>query len=210
MDDRIEKYIELNSTAEDVLLAELSRETSLKVINPRMLSGHPQGKCLEMISKLMRPERILEIGTFTGYSGICLARGLKEGGHMYTIERNDEIIHFSEKYFKKAGLEDSITVHVGDALQIIPNIDEEFDLIFIDADKQQYGAYYDLCIDKLKSGGVILTDNVLWAGKVVEEGEVRDADTRAILEFNKRLACDVRVEVVILPLRDGISMLRKL
>lgn len=207
---KIESYIEQHSTVEDELLQQLNRETHLKVINPRMLSGHPQGLFLEMISCLVQPKKILEIGTYTGYSGICLAKGLKKGGHLHTIERNEEIIRYPEKYFEKAGLASSTTIHIGNALEIIPTIEETFDLVFIDADKQQYIDYYNLCMDKLRPGGLILADNVLWAGKVVQDGDVGDPDTQAILDFNQYVQCDKRVEVVIIPLRDGISMVRKL
>jgi caffeoyl-CoA O-methyltransferase len=205
----IENYIENNSTEEDTLLAELNRETYLKVLNPRMLSGHTQGRLLEIISKIISPLNILEIGTYTGYSGICLARGLKKGGHLHTIESNDEIIHIPETYFKKAGLSDAITIHKGDALKIIPTLDITFDLVFIDADKQQYFDYYNLCIEKLCSGGIILADNVLWDGKVIDKATHNDPDTHAIIKFNETLRNDSRVEVVILPLRDGISIIRK-
>jgi predicted O-methyltransferase YrrM len=205
----IEKYITDHTTAEDPLLAELNRETYLKALNPRMLSGHPQGRVLEMISKLIQPETILEIGTYTGYSALCLAKGLRNGGKMHTIEYNDEIVKFPKKYFKKAGLENKITLHVGDALRIIPTLNTTFDLIFIDADKKQYLDYYNLCINHLNPGGIILTDNVLWDGKVVRESEKNDPDTKAILDFNKTMANDDNIEVIILPVRDGISVVRK-
>lgn len=204
----IEQYISNNSSQEDSLLAELNRETHIKAINPRMLSGHLQGRFLEILSKLMNPQYILEIGTYTGYSGICLARGLRPEGHMHTIEINDEIIRFPKKYFEKAGISDKTTIHIGDALEIIPKLDIEFDLIFIDADKQQYTDYYELCFSKLKPGGIILTDNVLWDGKVVEDN-AEDPDTKAILEFNSQIANDIRVEVILIPLRDGLSVIRK-
>ena len=206
----IEKYIEAHSSEEGTLLAELNRETHLKVLNPRMLSGHPQGKLLEIISKMVYPTNILEIGTYTGYSAICLARGLKEGGQLHTIEQNDEIIRFPKSYIKKAGLNNSITIHIGDALKIIPELNISFDLVFIDADKQQYLEYFKLCIDKIPSGGIILVDNVLWDGKVLNNSANNDADTLSIIEFNDVIKNDSRVEVVILPIRDGISIIRKL
>ena len=206
----IEKYIEDHSSSEDDLLAELNRETHLKALNPRMLSGHPQGKLLEIISKIISPQNILEIGTYTGYSGICLARGLKAGGELHTIEQNDEIIRFPKSYFKKAGLENSSTIHIGDALKIIPTLNIPFDLVFIDADKQQYLEYFELCIDKIPKGGIILVDNVLWDGKVLNNTINNDADTDSIIKFNDTIKKDTRVEVVILPIRDGISVIRKL
>lgn len=206
----IEKYIEQHSTPEDTVLAELNRETYLKAINPRMLSGKLQGRFLEMISKIINPTNILEIGTFTGYSGICLARGMKKGGHLHTIECNDEIIRFPEKYFQKAGISDSATIHHGDAIEIIPTLKTSFDLVFIDADKKQYLNYFELCFNKIQKGGVILTDNVLWDGKVLQNTSPIDDDTKAILDFNRTISSDKRVEVIILPLRDGISIIRKL
>lgn len=205
----IENYIDQHSTIEDPVLSELNRETHLKVINPRMLSGHPQGKILELISKMIRPETILEIGTFTGYSAICLARGLKPGGKLHTIERNDELVSLQDKYFNKAGLSDSIVRHVGNALDIIPNLNNSYDLVFIDADKKNYTEYLNLVIDKVNSGGIILADNVLWDGKVVEKPNTDDIDTISIQTFNKTVANDPRMETTILPVRDGISIIRK-
>jgi predicted O-methyltransferase YrrM len=205
----IEAYINAHATPEDPLLAELNRETHLKAINPRMLSGHPQGLLLQTISKMLRPNNILEIGTFTGYSAICLAKGLKLGGQLHTIEKNDEIIHFSKKYFKKANLNNSIFTHIGNALDIIPTLNYTFDLVFMDGNKQQYLDYYNLCLEKLSSGGIILADNVLWDGKVTQEYNPSDSDTVAINNFNKTIMEDNRVEVIILPIRDGISLIRK-
>ncbi|HBH48394.1 MAG TPA: methyltransferase [Bacteroidales bacterium] len=208
IDSRLEEYILSNTSKEDPLLAELRRETHLKVLNPRMLSGHPQGKLLEMISKMLSPNKILEIGTYTGYSGICLARGLKKGGHLHTIEVNDEITRFPKKYFEKAGLSGSTTIHCGDALKIIPALNETFDLVFIDADKKQYLDYFNLCIKKMPSGGILLADNVLWSGKVLKQADINDPETQSILEFNKAMVSDSRVETIILPIRDGISIVR--
>lgn len=206
----LEDYLVQHSSQEDPLLKELSRETHLKAINPRMLSGHLQGKLLEFISRMIQPLRILEIGTYTGYSTICLARGLKNGGHLDTIECNDEIVHIPKKYFKKAGLEFSITLITGNALEIIPKLDEIYDLVFIDADKQEYFQYFELCLEKTRSGSTILVDNVLWDGKVLKADLNPDADTKAIMDFNQKLVTDARVEVLMLPLRDGISIIRKL
>ena len=205
----IEQYITSHTTKEDDILFELNRETHIKAINPRMLSGHPQGKLLELISKVIAPENILEIGTYTGYSGICLARGLKEGGMLHTIERNDELASIQDKYFQKSGLKKCIKRHTGDAMEIIPRLNILFDLVFIDADKKHYPDFFNLVINKIKKGGVILADNVLWDGKVVDDTS-NDPDTFAIKEFNKKVANDKRVEATILPLRDGISIIRKL
>jgi len=206
----LEDYITQHTSKEDPLLIELSRETHLKAINPRMLSGHLQGKLLEAISRMIQPLRILEIGTYTGYSSICLARGLKQGGQLHTIERNDEIIRISKKYFKKAGFESSISLLIGDALEIIPKLDEVYDLVFIDADKQQYLQYFELCLERTRSGSIIIVDNVLWDGKVLKTDFEHDADTKAIMDFNQKLVTDTRVEVLMVPLRDGISIIRKL
>ncbi|QQS50063.1 MAG: O-methyltransferase [Bacteroidota bacterium] len=206
----LEDYLVQHSSQEDPLLKELSRETHLKAINPRMLSGHLQGKLLEYISRMIQPLRILEIGTYTGYSTICLARGLKNGGHLHTIECNDEIVRIPKKYFKKAGLESNITLITGNALEIIPKLDEIYDLVFIDANKQEYLQYFELCLEKTRSGSTILVDNVLWDGKVLNADLNPDADTKAIMDFNQKLVTDARVEVLMLPLRDGISIIRKL
>lgn len=205
----IEQYIENHSDAEDLVLKELSRETHLKVLMPRMLSGHIQGKLLEQISKMIRPERILEIGTYTGYSAICLAKGLTEHGKLHTIEINEELEQISTKYFTKYGFNSKIIAHQGDALEIIPVIDEVFDLIFIDGDKRTYCEYYNLVIDKLQPGGFILADNVLWGDKVIEETAQNDLYTKGIKDFNILVKNDSRVEKFILPLRDGLTIIRK-
>jgi len=206
----LEDYIFANSSIEDDVLSELNRETHLKVLNPRMLSGHLQGRVLEFISKMLAPRYILEIGTYTAYSTICLARGLNENGILHTIDCNDELLTIQEKYIKKAGLTDKIKIHTGDALAIIPKLDIVFDLVFIDADKKQYCDYYSLIIDKTRSGGIILADNVLWDGKVIDKKFSSDEDTQAIKAFNKMVKDDIKTESVILPVRDGISIIRKL
>ncbi|MBN2487335.1 MAG: class I SAM-dependent methyltransferase [Bacteroidales bacterium] len=208
--NEIESYIGLNSSDEDPVLAALNRETHIKVLNPRMLSGHLQGKFLEIISKLVSPEYILEIGTFTGYSAICLAKGLRENGRLLTIDCNDELVSIQKKYIKQAGLENKIELFAGNAFDIVPTLNYQFDLVFIDADKQSYTAFYNLIIEKVKPGGIILADNVLWNSKVVDEHSATDRDTLAIKEFNNTVRNDNRVEVVIIPLRDGISLIRKL
>lgn len=206
----IDKYILEHSSPEDAVLEELNRETHLKVLNPRMLSGHLQGKVLELISRLCRPQQILEIGTYTGYSAICLAKGLQLGGQLHTIDYNDEIAHIASKYFDKSGLANCIQCYTGDAIDIIPSINMQFDLVFIDADKESYCEFYNLVIDKVVPGGIILADNVLWSGKVLEDIARMDNETRAIDKFNQMVLNDSRVEVFILPVRDGISVIRKL
>lgn len=208
--EKLEKYILNHSKAEDDLLAELSRETHLKVMQPRMLSGHLQGKFLEMVSHMINPKCILEIGTYTGYSAICMAKGLPVDGILHTIEINPEIYGFSEKYFIKSGLKFKIQQHKGSALDIIPQMDEVFDLVFIDADKENYLNYYNLVFDKVRSGGFILADNALWDGKVTKESHQQDEETKGIDEFNKYVYQDNRVENMLLSLRDGIMMVRKL
>jgi caffeoyl-CoA O-methyltransferase len=209
MDQKLEQYILEHTEAESNLLAELNRETYHKVLLPRMLSGHLQGKVLEMISKMMQPAYILEVGTYTGYSALCLAQGLKEGGILHTIEINDELENFTKSYIQKSGLEDKIKFHIGDATEIIPQLPDNIDLVFIDADKRQYLDYYKMIIDKTRSGGIVLVDNVLWDGKVVADNNTKDDYTKGIMEFNDFVHQDKRVENVILPVRDGIMMLRK-
>lgn len=206
----LEKYIVDFSTPEDPTLYELNRETNISILRPRMLSGHIQGLLLEMLSTMIRPQRILEIGTFTGYSALCLAKGLAEEGILHTIEVNDELEWIATKYFEKAGIQHKIKQHIGDACEIIPTLDETFDFVFLDGNKREYCRYYDLVFDKLRSGGYILADNILWDGKVVQEVDQRDGQTIGILEFNHRVKDDERVRQVILPLRDGLSLIRKL
>ena len=205
----IDEYIYKHSDPEDEILKELIRETNLKVPRPRMLSGYLQGKLIEHISKMIRPEKILEIGTYTGYSAICWAKGLKENGKIHTIEINDERESIIKKYFKKANVESKIKLHLGDALEIIPTIDEKFDIVFIDADKPNYLKYYNLVIGKLKKGAYIIADNVLWSGKVTEENNKTDESTQGIIEFNKFVKHDTNVEKIILPIRDGLMLIRK-
>jgi len=205
----LEKYILDHIDEEDPVLHELDRETHLKVLGARMLSGHLQGKVLTMISKMIGPKRILELGTFTGYSAICLARGLKENGKLVTIEMDDELESLARKYFEKAGLLDKIDQRIGSALEIIPALSDKFDLVFIDADKREYLQYYHLLIDRLDSGAYILADNTLWSGKVLEKPAADDEQTQGILEFNAAIKNDHRVEKVILPLRDGMTLIRK-
>ena len=204
----IEKYIEQFSSKEDEVLSELSRETHLKVQMPQMVSGNIQGQFLEMISGLIRPKRVLEIGTFTGYSAIALAKGLTDDGLLYTIDVNEELQPMCARYFEKAGLTSKIKHLIGDARKIIPELNETFDLVFIDADKVNYANYYDLVFDKVRAGGLIIADNVLWSGKVLDEK--KDKDTLAIHQYNEKVSADKRVKNFILPLRDGLNIVQKL
>jgi len=208
MDKLIEKYIHDHSSQEDPVLEELFRETHIRFVNPNMSTGHIQGKFLELISKMITPEIILEIGTFTGYSAICLARGLKPGGRLITIEINDELKEFSSSWFRKAGVDQVITQLTGRAQEIIPGLDKQLDLVFIDGDKREYIDYYKLSIDKVRSGGFILADNVLWGDKVLDASS-RDPQTRGIIEFNEMIMREKGIEKIILPLRDGLMLIRK-
>ena len=206
---QIEDYILQHSDAEDTLLAELDRETSLKVINSRMLSGHLQGSILRMLSKMIAPRSVLELGTYTGYSAICLASGLSPGGKLITIEINDELESIALRYFKKAGLGEVIQLRIGDALVILPGMTEQFDLVYIDADKKHYTEYYSAIFDRVVPGGWILADNTLWDGKVLDYAGSNDLQTEGIIAFNQHVAADQRVEKVILPIRDGLTLIRK-
>ena len=203
-------YAEKHTSPEDALLAELVRYTHLHVMHPRMLSGHIQGKLLEQISWMLRPQRILEIGTFTGYSALCLASGLSNDGLLHTIERNDELFDLASSFIQRSVHASQIKQHVGDALQIIPTFEEIFDLVYIDGDKREYCDYYNAVFDKVRSGGFILADNVLWDGKVVETPTPIDAQTQGVIAFNQLVQSDNRVENVLLPLRDGLLVIRKL
>jgi len=205
----IDRYILDHIDEEDPLLAELDRETHLKVLGARMISGHLQGQVLTMLSKMINPKTILELGTFTGYSAICLAKGLSDDGKLVTIEVDDELESLALKYFEKAGLAEKIDQRIGSALEIIPTLSEKFDLVFIDADKREYVQYFELLIDCLESGAWILADNTLWNGKVLDEPKPDDLQTKGILEFNALIKNDNRVEKVILPLRDGLTLIRK-
>ncbi len=177
---------------------------------PRMLSGHMQGRILSMLSKMVRPERILEIGTYTGYSAICLCEGLSDGGILHTIDINEELASMVRRYFREANLEDKIKYHTGNAVNILPQINEIFDLVFIDADKENYSLYFDLVFDKVKKGGYIIADNVLWSGKVTEPEPAMDKDTRALAAYCRKLQHDKRLENILLPVRDGLMISRKL
>jgi predicted O-methyltransferase YrrM len=205
----LDNYILDHIDEEDPVLLELDRETHLKVLGARMLSGNLQGQVLTMLSKMIQPERILEVGTFTGYSAICLAKGLEDNGKLITIEMNDELEYLSAKYFKKAGLAEKIGQRIGPALEIIPEIDKTFDLVFLDADKREYADYYNLVFEKVRTGGYIIADNTLWNSKVLKKPSPDDAQTKGIIAFNKMVKTDSRVEKVILPLRDGLTIIRK-
>lgn len=209
IDEKIQEYAEEHTSAESDVLYELNRQTNLKVLNPRMLSGHVQGKFLKMFSELVNPKKILEVGTYTGYSTICLAEGLQKEGKLITLEKNIETEDFAKNYFKKAGYADDIELIIGDALKVLPTLKGGFDLVFIDANKKDYSEYYDLIIDKVNLGGYILTDNVLWSGKVVDKKSDKDADTIAIKAFNKKVHNDPRTENILLTLRDGIMIVKK-
>jgi len=209
IDDNILNYSISKSEKESKLLNDLYRETYLKVLNPRMVSGHYQGRILSFISKIMSPKKILEIGTYTGYSAICLCEGLDNDGVLHTIDHNKELVEIQNKYFKKANLTNKIVQHSGDAKNIIPSIDEEFDIVFIDADKESYPEYYDLIINKVRSGGIIIADNILWSGKILENVEKVDQATKSIIKFNNKVIKDDRVMNIILPIRDGLNIIRK-
>lgn len=206
----LDQYILNHISPEEETLRELDRETNLKVMRSRMLSGHLQGQILTMISSMVRPKSILEIGTFTGYSALCLAKGLTPGGRLHTIEIDDELESIALKYFQKSGMADRIVHHIGDALQIIPSINESFDLVFIDADKRDYCRYYQKVIDKVPIGGFLMADNILWNGKVADPNAADEEQTKGILEFNDLVQNDVRVRNVILPVRDGIMLIQKI
>lgn len=211
IDPALLAYCESITSSEDPLLKKITRETQSKVLMPRMISGHLQGKMLELFAKMLSPKTILEIGTYTGYSGICLARGLKSGGKLITLDINDELESMVRGFFEESGLADQIDYRLGNAREIIPTLDGPFDMVFIDADKFYYSEYFDLIIDKVPSGGIILADNVLWSGKIlVEEGQKIDKDTRALLAFNQKIQDDPRVENILLSIRDGVLMARKL
>ncbi len=206
--EKLQEYIEQHSRYEGELLYQLERETYQKVLMPRMVSGHIQGQVLRMLSLMIKPTTILEIGTFTGYSGICLAEGLKDHGKLITIDINKELEDMVKSYFKNSGFESQIDYRIGNAMHIIPTLACNFDLVFIDADKINYSNYFDLVIDKVNSGGFILADNVLWSGKVIESKP--DVDTRALIAFNDKIQKDTRVENVLFPVRDGIMVMRKI
>ena len=207
--EHIDNYVVKHSDNEPELLQKLNRETHQKILQPRMLSGDYQGRVLSMLSKLIQPKFILEIGTYTGYSALCLAEGLTKGGELHTIDVNEELVDFQRKYFDASPFGKQIYQHLGNALDIIPELDHTFDLVFIDADKPNYINYFHAIIDKLRPGGIILSDNVLWSGKVAEPINDKDTSTKLLVEYNQLLKEDSRVETVILPIRDGLTISRK-
>ena len=208
LSEKIDDYVVAHSQQEPKILQDLTRETWQKVLNPRMISGAYQGRVLSMISKLIQPKKVLEIGTFTGYSALSIAEGLPKDGEIYTIDRNEELQELQEKYFKKSAYKSKIKTFSGNALEIIPTLNEKFDLVFIDADKSNYTNYFNLIIDKMNAGGIILSDNVLWFGKVADKADKKDADTLALQAYNKMINTDSRVETVLLPIRDGLTISR--
>lgn len=208
--ENIDEYVVAHSENEPQLLQQLTRETYQKILQPRMLSGHYQGRVLSIISKLVNPTCILEIGTYTGYSALCLAEGLKENGSLHTIDVNEELVDFQRKYFDLSPYGNQIHQYLGNALEIIPQLKDTFDIVFIDADKENYASYFELVIDKLNPGGIILSDNVLWSGKILETKlKKEDKATSALKAYNKLLKEDKRVETIILPIRDGLTISRK-
>ena len=206
----LEDYIEQHSENEPELLAALNKETYQKILLPRMLSGHFQGRVLSMLSKLIRPMNILEIGTFTGYATLCLCEGMQENGQLHTIDIKEELVDFQRKYFDKSPWGNQIVQHLGEAISTLPTLDLKFDLVFIDADKENYINYFELIIPKMNKGGIILSDNVLWSGKVLEPLQKNDMSTKILIEYNELLKNDVRVETVLLPIRDGLTVSRVL
>lgn len=208
--EEIEEYSVAHTEDESALLKSLNRETHANVLSPRMLSGHLQGRFLSMISRMIRPDRILEIGTYTGYSALCLCEGLNPGGELITIDINEELETFTRGYFNQTPYKDQIDYRIGNAVDIIPSISDTFDLVFIDADKINYSSYFNLCLDKVRTGGFIIADNVLWSGKVVQPLVKNDKDTQALLDFNRMVHEDSRVSNILLPIRDGLMVLQKL
>jgi predicted O-methyltransferase YrrM len=211
LDPALEAYINRHTRSESSHLNALSRETHLKVLQPRMLSGHLQGRVLSMLSHMIRPKKVLEIGTYTGYSAICMAEGLAENGHIHTIDINEELQPIVSKYLDLTGNTEKVTMHIGNAIEIIPDIDGPFDLVFIDADKTNYLNYYEKVLEMVRPGGYIIADNVLWSGKILDQKEIeKDPDTKALAEFNTFIINDERVENVLFPIRDGLMIARKI
>lgn len=208
LSDELDTYVTLHSENEPELLAQLNKETHQKILQPRMLSGHFQGRVLSMLSKIIHPTNILEIGTYTGYATLCLAEGLAENGTIDTIDVNEELVDFQKKYFDKSEWPNQIFQHLGNALDIIPNLNKKYDLVFIDADKDNYINYFNAIIPMMNKGGIILSDNVLWSGKVIEELKPNDLTTKILQDYNHLLKEDERVETVLLPIRDGLTVSR--
>ncbi len=211
LDPAIENYVTEHTSHESELLRSLNRETHLKILQPRMLSGHLQGRVLSMLSQMIKPKNILEIGTYTGYSALCFAEGLQDDGRIDTIDRNEELEPIVTRYIKEANKEDTIHLHIGTALDIIQSLDYKYDMVFIDADKENYINYYDAVFNKVPIGGYIIADNVLWSGKVLDKSEIEaDEDTKVLVAYNERIMNDERVENVLFPIRDGLMIARKL
>jgi len=208
--EELEEYVVNHSQQEPQLLKELDKETHQKIMQPRMLSGHFQGRVLSMLSKIINPKHILEIGTYTGYAALCLAEGMQKNGTLDTIDINEELVEIQEKYFRLSEYKDQIKTHLGDALEIIPALNKKFDLVFIDADKENYINYYNMIVPMMNKGGIILSDNVLWSGKVLEELNPKDTSTKVLVEYNKLINEDIRVETVLFPIRDGLTVTRVL
>jgi len=205
----LQTYVEDHTESESDLLQQINRETHLHVLKPRMLSGHLQGRVLSLVSHMIRPKNVLEIGTYTGYAALCLAEGMTEEGRLITLDNNEELSVRTRAYFSASKYADQIEMQVGNAADLIPSLDLNWDLVFIDADKENYGLYFDLVIDQTSSGGFIIADNVLWSGKIVDESK-NDKDTQALRAFNKKVHTDDRVQNVLFPIRDGLMILRKL
>lgn len=208
--EELEQYVEQHSENEPKLLAQLNKETHQKILQPRMLSGHFQGRVLSMLSKIINPKNILEIGTYTGYAALCLAEGMQKDGSLDTIDIKEELVDFQQKYFDASPWKDQITSHLGNALDIIPTLNKKFDLVFIDADKDNYINYFHMIVPMMNPGGIILSDNVLWSGKVIEKLDPKDTSTKILVEYNRLLKEDPRVETVLLPIRDGLTVSRVL
>ena len=207
--EKIQEYSEKHTSPENPLLQKINRETNANFLYPRMLSGHLQGRILAMISQMIKPKNVLEVGTYTGYSALCMAEGLMEDGKIITIDINEELEGKINAFFKESEYSNVIDFRIGDAAEIIPQLKMTFDLVFIDADKENYLNYYELCLEKMNSGGFLVADNVLWSGKVVEEAKSNDIETKSLIEFNAMVQNDVRVENVLLPVRDGLMIVRK-
>ncbi len=208
LSEELENYVAQHSQSEPELLAKLNRETHQKILQPRMLSGHFQGRVLSMLSKIISPKNILEVGTYTGYATLCLAEGLTENGTIDTIDNNEELFDFQKKYFEQSVWKNQIVQHLGNALEIIPSLNKKYELVFIDADKENYINYFQMIVPMMNKGGIILSDNVLWSGKILGEVKANDKSTKTLLEYNKLVNEDERVETVLLPIRDGLTVTR--
>jgi len=208
LSEELENYVAQHSQSEPELLAKLNRETHQKILQPRMLSGHFQGRVLSMLSKIISPKNVLEVGTYTGYATLCLAEGLTENGTIDTVDNNEELFDFQKKYFEQSAWKNQIVQHLGNALEIIPTLSKKYDLVFIDADKENYINYFQMIVPMMNKGGIILSDNVLWSGKILGEVKANDKSTKTLLEYNKLVNEDERVETVLLPIRDGLTVTR--